>query len=429
MASDLNDPKRLLQDFRNSPSLRVAVTVDMIATGTDVRAIECVFFLRSVRSAVYFEQMKGRGSRIIGSDDFAALTPDVAKGFKKDRFVIVDAVGVTESPLVDAVPMEREPSVSLEKLLQKAGTLTITPDEASSLAVRLAKLATQLTPSETAELADVADGVELREIAKQIATASDTDAVLDAEARGGKSAVAKQIHDGLAQLSASPELRRAILDIRRKKDLIFDQVNADTLQGTERVAYEGGTHEPVRSFREYLAEHRDEITVLQVLHGSAPGRPTYAELKALAEKVARVPAIGSIEKLWQAYADLGELADPQHKVEIPDLVSILRFELAKDAGTEPDSKIRPFASEVDTRLDIWFDDQRRQGIEYTGAQRRWLDTIGQVVKTSVAVEVTDLDHIPFSDLGGSQRFAADFKITSREAALQLLDELNTELTA
>lgn len=424
-----NDPKRLLQDFRNSPSLRVAVTVDMIATGTDVRAIECVFFLRSVRSAVYFEQMKGRGSRIIGADDYAALTPDVAKGFTKDRFVIVDAVGVTESPLVDAAPMERNPSVSLEKLLQKAGTLTITPDEASSLAVRLAKLASQLDPAESTELAEAADGVELREIAKQIAAASDTDAVLDAEQRGGKTEVAKQIHNGVAPLSTNPELRRAILDIRRKKDLIFDQVNADTLLGTDRVAYGKGTHEPVRSFREYLAEHRDEITVLQVLHGSAPGRPTYAELKALAEQVARVPAIGSIETLWRAYADLGELADPKHKVEVPDLVSILRFELAKDAGAHTGSKIRPFASEVEDRLAAWLVEQQRRGVKYTDQQQRWLATIVDVVKTNMAVEITDLDQIPFSDLGGSQRFAADFKITSREAALQLLDELNTELIA
>ncbi|MFC6010196.1 DEAD/DEAH box helicase family protein [Nocardia lasii] len=423
------DPKRLLQDFRNSPSLRVAVTVDMIATGTDVRAIECVFFLRSVQSAVYFEQMKGRGSRIIGADDYAALTPDIAKGFKKDRFVIVDAVGVTDSPLVDATPMERDASVSLEKLLQRAGTKTITPDEASSLAVRLAKLASQLDAAESAELAAVAGGVELREIAKQIAVAADTDAILAAEERGGKSEVAKQIHEGVAPLTGNPKLRRAILDIRRKKDLIFDQVNADVLLGTERVAYGKGTHEPVRSFREYLAEHRDEITVLQVLHGSAPGRPTYAELKALAEQVARVPAIGSIETLWRAYADLGELADPDHKVEVPDLVSILRFELAKDAGADADSKIRPFASEVADRLDSWLAEQRKRNVTYTDRQLHWLGTIMDVVKTNVAVEIGDLDQIPFTNLGGSQRFAADFKITTREDALRLLDELNTELIA
>lgn len=424
-----NDPKRLLQDFRNSPTLRIAVTVDMIATGTDVRAIECVFFLRSVRSAVYFEQMKGRGSRIIGADDYAALTPGVAKGYTKDRFVIVDAVGVTESPLVDATPMERDPSVSLEKLLQKAGTLTITPDEASSLAVRLAKLASQLTPAESAELTEVANGVELREIAKRIADASAADAVLAAEQRGGDAEVAKQIHDGVTPLANNPELRKAILDARRKKDLIFDQVNADTLLSTDRVAYESGRHEAVRSFREYLTEHRDEITVLQVLHGSAPGRPTYAELKALAEQVAQVPAIGSIETLWGAYANLGELADPDHKVTVPDLVSILRFELAKDDGSPDYSKIRPFASEVEDRLTALLAEHQRKGVEYTVRQRQWLDTIVDVLKTNLAVDITDLDQIPFSDLGGSQRFAVDFKITTREAALRLLDELNMELIA
>ena len=423
------DPKHLLQNFRNSPSLRVAVTVDMIATGTDVRAIECVFFLRSVQSAVYFEQMKGRGSRIIGTDDYAALTPDVAKGVTKDRFVIVDAVGVTESPLVDATPMEREPGVSLEKLLNKAANLTITPDEASSLAMRLAKLATQMDAAEAAELAEIAGGVELREIAKQVADASDTDAVLAAEKRGGKDEVAAQIHGGVAPLSSNPELRQAILDLRRKKDLIFDQVNADTLISTDRIPYGEGAHEPVRSFREYLAEHRDEIAVLQILHGSAPGRPTYAELKALAERVARVPAIGSIETLWRAYADLGELADPGHKVDVPDLVTILRHELAKDSGAGTESKIQPFASTVEEKLAHWLSDQHRHGVDYTDRQRRWLDIISDVVKTNMAVEISDLDHIPFSDLGGSQRFATDFNITTREEALQLLDELNTELIA
>src|SRR5699024_2656601 len=179
----------------------------------------------------------GRGSRIIGADDYAALTPDAPKGFTKDRFVIVDAVGVTESDLVDSAPMERTPSLSLAQLLQRAGKQTITPEEASSLAVRLAKLAGQLTPAEAAELAEVAGGTDLREIAKRVAEASDTDAVLAAEERGGRDEVVKQIHDGVAPLTANPELREAILDIRRKKDLIFLQVNPDTLLGTERVDY------------------------------------------------------------------------------------------------------------------------------------------------------------------------------------------------
>ena len=86
------DPKKLLQDFRNSPTLRIAVTVDMIATGTDVKAIECVFFMRDVRSGTYFEQMKGRGARSMDDASFTSLTPDATHN---ERFVIVDAVGVT----------------------------------------------------------------------------------------------------------------------------------------------------------------------------------------------------------------------------------------------------------------------------------------------------------------------------------------------
>ena len=98
------DPKALLQKFRNSPTLRIVATVDMIATGTDVKPIECVFFMRDVKSRTYFEQMKGRGARTINDTDFQTTTPD-AKA--KERFVIVDAVGVTEHPFVDAAPLNR----------------------------------------------------------------------------------------------------------------------------------------------------------------------------------------------------------------------------------------------------------------------------------------------------------------------------------
>ncbi len=104
-----NDPKGQLQAFRTSPTLRIAVTVDMIATGTDVKPLECVFFMRDVRSAQYFEQMKGRGARTIAPADFQAVTPDAAA---KTRFVIVDAVGVTEHDFVDP-PLNRDKGVSL----------------------------------------------------------------------------------------------------------------------------------------------------------------------------------------------------------------------------------------------------------------------------------------------------------------------------
>jgi len=112
------DPKGQLQAFRTSRTLRIAITVDMIATGTDVKPLECVFFMRDVRSAQYFEQMKGRGARTIAPADFQSVTPDATA---KTRFVIVDAVGVTEHAFVEP-PLNRDKAVSLKKLLDKAAT-------------------------------------------------------------------------------------------------------------------------------------------------------------------------------------------------------------------------------------------------------------------------------------------------------------------
>ena len=84
-------PKDLINEFRTSPMPRIAVTVDMIATGTDIKAVEVVFFMRAVKSRAFFEQMKGRGVRVIKPDDLQSVTPDARA---KDHFVIVDAVGV-----------------------------------------------------------------------------------------------------------------------------------------------------------------------------------------------------------------------------------------------------------------------------------------------------------------------------------------------
>lgn len=420
------NPKDRLKEFRNSPSLRVAVTVDMIATGTDVKAIECVFFMRSVRSAVYFEQMKGRGARTIDADEYAALTPDAQQGLTKDRFVIVDAVGVTESELVDATPMEREPNVSLAQLLAKAGRMTLSVDEASTLAVRLAKLASQLDSDEDSEITEVAGGTSLRDIARRIAAAADTDAVVAAQDRGGDGAVRDLINNGVAPLTGNPELRRRILDIRRAKDLLFDQVNKDTVVDIVRTNYAEGSRGRIACFREYLAEHRDEIAALQVVHGSGSSRPRYRDLKELAEQVARVPTIGSIDTIWRSYAELGELVDPDHKVGVPDLVTILRHELLGDTR---ESKIESFASMVEARLARWLAEQKRRGVTYTEQQKRWISTIVDVVKTNIAVEIDDLDRIPLSSLGGVDRFARDFSVTTLEEAQALLDELNTELTA
>ena len=185
-----------LAAFRTSAALRIAVTVDMIATGTDVKPLECVFFMRDVRSPQYFEQMKGRGARTIPDADFQAVTPDAKQ---KSRFVLVDAVGVTEHEFVEP-PLNREKSISLAKLLEKAANLTITEDETATLASRLAALEAQITPDERAELDAVAGG-SVRAVVRHLVDAVDPDTQAEGPRgcrRPGRSAAAADRRRGAA---------------------------------------------------------------------------------------------------------------------------------------------------------------------------------------------------------------------------------------
>src|SRR4029077_14331933 len=132
------DTDRLIQEFRLSPQLRIAVTVDMIATGTDVRPLECLVFMRDVRSRVYFEQMKGRGTRVLSPTELQAVSGAEAKA--KTHFVIVDAVGVCESDKTDSRPLDRKPTEKLESILLGVALGKRDEDTLTTLAARLARM-------------------------------------------------------------------------------------------------------------------------------------------------------------------------------------------------------------------------------------------------------------------------------------------------
>jgi len=146
--------ENLLQAFRNSMYPRIVVTVDMIATGTDVKPLECLVFMRSVKSRTYFEQMLGRGVRVIDNTEFQSVTGDAKR---KDRFVVVDAVGVMDSPLAENVqPLERKTGLSLKDILNQVAFGNRDPQVASSLAGRLARLDKRLTKDDRAMLTGLA---------------------------------------------------------------------------------------------------------------------------------------------------------------------------------------------------------------------------------------------------------------------------------
>jgi type I restriction enzyme R subunit len=409
--------KEQLQAFRTSPSLRIAVTVDMIATGTDVKPLECVFFMRDVRSAQYFEQMKGRGARTIAAADFQSVTPDAAA---KTRFVIVDAVGVTEHAFVDP-PLNRDKTVSLKKLLDKAAALTLTEDEAATLASRLAKLELELTPEERTELDSVA-GVPVRDVVRGLVDAVDPD--VQARHIEGAADPAQTIRDlidrAVVPIASNPGLRNRILELRATHDRVIDEINKDVLLDAYGIVDPDRARAVVESWRAYLEEHRNEISAIQVLQEANGRRISFDDIRELADRIARPPYNWTPELIWDAYAVLdANRVRLSTRHTLTDLVSLLRYTVGVD------DELVPYVDRVRERYIGWLAQQAQAGVQFSETERWWLDRMVEVIAASAGITTDDLDESPFIERGGVDGILRDLG----DGAEQYLNELTSELTA
>jgi type I restriction enzyme R subunit len=411
-------PEEVLAAFRNSYNPRIAVTVDMNATGTDVKPLECVFFMRAVKSRNYFEQMKGRGVRVMDAGDLQLVTPDAPA---KDRFVIVDAVGVTESDLADTVPLDRKPTVPLEKLLKRVSYGNRDPEVLATIAGRIARLDRRLTAADRAELETLA-GTTLSAITHGIVAALDPDRRL--EAAGPEptedevaAATRRLLDEAVAPLAENPELRQRLVDIRRSYEQLIDEVSADTLLGAGYSADAADrARATVDSFQKFIEEHRDEITALQVLYSRPQAqRVTYAQIKELAAAIDRPPYRWTPERLWEAY----ETLYGSGRRILTDLVQLVRFALAQEG------ELVPFPERVRERYEAWLLQQENAGVEFTPEQLAWLERIRDTIASSLGVSRDDFAYPPFSGRGGLGRAYELFG----ERLDPLLDELTEMLAA
>jgi type I restriction enzyme, R subunit len=415
------DPKQLLVNFRNSPDLRIAVTVDMIATGTDVKPIECVFFMRDVHSSTYFEQMKGRGARTIQDADFRVVTPDA---LHKDRFIIVDAVGVTEHPYKDAAPLERAKTVSLEKLLERAANFTITTDEVTSLASRLSRLERELSPTEQTEVYKLA-GVQLKDITKQLITVADPDVLaglMENAPKGAdgepdfKKALREHIKSVVTPLAGNAPLRQRLLEIRADHDRIIDEVNKDTLLMAGGVVDFDKARGVVASWKQFIEDNKDEVALIHVLYSQPAGaKVTFQELKELADRLKRPPVSASIDLIWNSFQALdGDKVKQSAKHAATDLVALIRYTL------EQDKVLVPFADIVQERYEGWLATQK---VEFSETQLWWLERIKDTIVQSARFSVDDLELAPFSERGGADGIGRDLG----SQALDIINAMNEAL--
>ena len=345
-------PKDLINEFRTSPMPRIAVTVDWIATGTDIKPVEVVMFMRAVKSRSFFEQMKGRGVRVIKPDDLQSITPD-AKA--KDHFVIVDAVGVCEQDKTDSRPMEQKPTVSFEKLLQAVAFGNTEDDVLTSLAGRLARMEHRISADDDRRIRAVSGGYGLKDLAHRIIHSLDPDISslppppVEAGSEGGDQTVrpepvegrttesvrARIIQDAVRPLH-DPKLRELLTEIKKKSDIVIDTVSADEVieVGFSKDALERARG-VVRSFEQFIADNdnKDEITALQVPYSKPyKQRLTFEAVKELADAIEKPPYLWNESQLWHAYAalDKSKVKGASGKRILTDLVSLVRFAIHQD---------------------------------------------------------------------------------------------------
>jgi type I restriction enzyme, R subunit len=422
-------PEDLLQAFRNSMYPRIVVTVDMIATGTDVKPLECLLFMRSVKSRTYFEQMVGRGVRVIDDTEFQSVTDDAKR---KDRFIVVDAVGVMGTALAETVqPLERKPAQSLRDLFKLVAFGSKDPQVASSIAGRLVRLDKHLSKDDWEMLAELAGGTALGTLARRLVDALDRDQQAAATVAAGQpaddpAAVAAtatvMLTQAMEPLATNPELRSAILDVRRSYEQTIDEISKD------QVLFAGHSAEArekaatmISSFSHYIEEHKDDIRALQVLY-SRPHkeRLTFAEVKELARAIERPPRQWTPEALWRAY----EVLD-QSKVRgsggrmLTDIVSLVRYTLHQD------EELVPFRDQVEERFAAWLSTQEQKGVSFTVEQMKWLTWMKENICGELGIAPESFECTPFVEHGGIGKAVQVFG----DRFTRLLNELTEELAA
>lgn len=418
-------PEDLISAFRNSYNPRIAVTVDMIATGTDIRPLEIVFFMRDVASANYFEQMKGRGCRTISPTEFQNVTNDAVN---KTRYVIIDAVGLTERERKDSIPVAGDPSVSLKQIMQAVATGNTTEKLVSTLGGRLARLDNVINPGTRKQIEELA-GMPLGEMVKNLITAVDPDAVEDtAMARHGNTeegTVAK-VGEKLRQEAVEPfhnaKLREIILLAQQDSEQTIDPSGKDevVIAGADEVSKQKAKT-LIESWAKYLEENKDEITAIQLLYSRPRGKaPTFRQLKELASAIELPPRSWSTELLWDAYEKLEAARVKGHtRGMVTDLVALVRVALNQQ------DELEPFADAVERRYQSWLDQQDAMGRRFTPEQRKWLGMIKDHIAASLSIEAEDFDFNPFLQEGGLGKAHQVFG----DELQKVIEELNGVLAA
>lgn len=426
------DVEEHIKRFRNDPQFRIAVSVDQIGTGTNVRAIEALVFMRKVGSRTLFNQMRGRAVRKISADEFWAVTPGAQEnGHVKEDCVLIDCVGLTDDKtvLVDSRPLDRKPTVSLTELLRDIGMGITDDDTVASVAGRLARFDTKLTEDQRDRFTEVAEGNTLLDIAGDLRRAIDPNEhvkvarettgedVPDEEAI--KAARAELVKQAIIQVKR-PEVRDELEKLRVEAEQIVHLLGTDELISAEFVDEEHAV-ELVERWKSFVDEHHHEFVALKAYYAQpAAARPSLKNLRDLADAISKPPLNLTPQRLWAAYEtlDKSKVKGSGGRI-LADLISLIRFTIAGE-----DAELHPRENVVRLRFDLWLEEQRQNDREFSDRQSRWLEMLRDHVITSLSFDPgIDYDLAPFSEEGGMNGAYDLFK----DDLDPIIEQLNAEL--
>jgi type I restriction enzyme R subunit len=408
----------------------------MIATGTDVKPLEVLLFMRDVRSINYFEQMKGRGTRTIQKDTLQ-LVSKTAKS--KTHFVIVDAVGATKSKKTDSRPLERKPTVPMKDLLQAVSMGIADEDLFLSLANRMIRLEKQITEKEKDRILEFSGGKNLKQITKELITAFDQDVInekaqleIDKTPKVDQtpdliSAAKKEVQDQLileASKTFHGEFNDYVENVRKQHDQIIDSVNIDTVTKSEweTTSVDKAT-EIVKDFTQYLEANKDEIKALSIFYNQPYNRRdiTFKMIQNVMKKLQFDKPLLAPDTLWDAYVTLSG-AERSHKPK--DQLTVLVSLIRRACGI--DNELKAYDKTIDENFKTWmFQQNAGQHNRFTPEQLDWLRMIKEHVVSSYHIELDDLEYTPFDAKGGKGKMYQLFGNQMNK----IIDELNEVLAA
>ncbi len=341
------DSNELIRQFRNDKDFRMAVTCTLVATGTDVKPLEVVMFLRDVSSEPLYIQMKGRGVRIIDDDMLRNVTPNA---ISKDYYILVDAVGVTEHVMQTPAPgQDDEPSqtLTLKRLLELLTHGDVRDAYLNTLAGRLARISSKCDEEQRDEFTKRTHGFSMAEISSNIYAAfegGDLPPYIDINEPNNE-------RKGLvAALVNHPEAKHYLL--------VLSAGFVNTLQpGEDNLISKGFSREEaqetVSAFEQYCDEHKDEIEALRILYNQSGERITYGMLKDLERRLREHNSRFAPSTLWNNYAILfpdrvKQRSTKEEMEALTNIIQLVRFALHQ---TEKLESLYPQANSL---FNLWW---------------------------------------------------------------------------